>query len=169
MRFLVAVLLAVAVAVLPAQAAALQTPVTTGVVDLTGSESGLDGAAVVFEGEVVSELLAGGPGHGWLNVLDGGMALGVWLPNEMAREVRAFGDWKSSGDVVRVTGTFNQVCAEHGGDMDVHATALVVLDRGEERTRPVSYWKLAIVGAGALVALFGYRRLRRAEQEGLDA
>jgi hypothetical protein len=126
--------------------------------ELTSMKSGLDGAAVRFSGEVVSEALAGGDGHVWVNVLSEGVAVGVWLPRAGAVDLEAFGTWHRTGEIVEVVGTFNEACDEHGGDLDVHADGLVVTAGSQTRQHPISYWKI-IGGVSGLVV--GYAVLRR--------
>ncbi len=130
------------------------------VVELTTLEVA-DGTRVTFTGEVVSEALRDGEDRVWLNVLDGGVAIGVNMPAEMAEKVSVFGDHRNDGDVVRVTGVYNEACRTHGGDMDVHAETVDVLEQGGERTLEPQAWK-GVVGLLGLVAAFiGSRRLRR--------
>ena len=45
------------------------------------------------------------------------------------RRSRILGDYKHEGDIVGVAGAFNAACAQHGGDMDIHATSLSVVTR----------------------------------------
>ncbi|MDI6900805.1 MAG: hypothetical protein QMC79_03825 [Anaerosomatales bacterium] len=130
------------------------------VIELTTLEVA-DGTQVTFSGEVVSEALRDGEDRVWLNVLDEGVAIGVNMPAEMAEKVSVFGDHRNDGDVVRVTGVYNEACRTHGGDMDVHAETVDVLEQGGERTLEPQAWK-GVVGLLGLVAAFiGSRRLRR--------
>lgn len=133
--------------------------------ELVSMTSGLDGRLVTFEGEVVSEALAGGRGNVWLNVLSGGVAVGVWMPETMADQVREFGRWSHNGDMVRVTGVFNEACDLHGGDLDIHADSMVVVTAGEVRSHPVRYWKLAPGLAGLVLAYATLRRAWRREEQ----
>jgi len=138
-------------------------------VDVTGADlvsmtSGLDGQTVTFEGEVVSEALAGGRGHVWLNVLSDGVAIGVWMPESMAGQVGEFGRWSHNGDIVRVTGVLNEACGTHGGDLDVHAEELTVRTPGASRSHSVEYWKLAPGIVGLLLAYAIVRRAWRREE-----
>lgn len=137
---------------LPAYAYAVAPPVSAGT-ELVTARGELDGTEVAFEGEVVSEPLAAGQGHVWLNVLSGGVAIGAWMPEAMAESADSFGTWSHDGDIVRITGVLNEACDDHGGDLDVHATSLTILDEGEPREHPVEYWKL-IGGIAALVAAY---------------
>lgn len=104
-----------------------------------------EGRVVALTGETIGERMRRGD-MAWLHINDdtyaqrnieegaelGGYNSGhaVWLPATLAAEVTHFGDYKHKGDTVRVEGTFNRACALHGGDMDIHATALEVLERG---------------------------------------
>ena len=157
-------LLALALLVTPTPLAALEAPAPTDGAEITSMQSGLDEAMVSFEGEVVSELLSGDDEHVWVNVLSGGTAIGVWAPRDLADDIVIFGDWKHDGDRVRVTGVLNEGCDQHGGDLDVHASSIELLERGMERERPYELWKLGIGAAGLFVAYIGWRRMRRAEE-----
>jgi hypothetical protein len=152
-------------------AAAVSTPAfgLDGVYDTTGPEmasmrSGLDGERVRFEGEVVSEVLAGGDGHAWVNVLSDGTAIGVWTPMELAAQIRRFGTWSRTGDVVRVVGVLNEGCDLHGGDLDVHAESLEIVSRGGETERPIGTWKIGVGLLALAIALLGWWRMRRVEE-----
>jgi hypothetical protein len=153
-----------ALAAMPARGLAIEPGARTDGAELAGSESGLDGQTVRLEGEVVSETLAGGKGHVWVNVLSGGVAIGVWAPEALVDELEVLGDWGHTGDTVSVTGVFNQACDTHGGDLDVHATSVALLTRGTEREHPVAYWKLAVGIGGLAVAMAGLRRMRRLDE-----
>lgn len=146
---------------------------SAGVIDATGPElvsSGgtLDGAMVRFTGEVISEPLAGGEDHVWVNVLSDGTAIGVWMPRGLASDIEVFGRYSHTGDVVRVTGVLNETCEAHGGDLDVHAQEIEIIKRGERREHPVGWWKLGAGLAGLLAAYAGWRRMRRLEEGGMS-
>jgi hypothetical protein len=162
MRRLAAVMIAVvALVFMPATGFALQPVTDTSGAEMASMRSGLDAQRVRFEGEVISEALAGGVGHVWVNVLSNDVAIGVWMPVEFADELEVFGRFSHTGDRVRITGTFNEGCDTHGGDLDVHATSLELLERGEPREHPAAPWKL-FVGLGGLgVAYVGWRRMKR--------
>lgn len=152
------------VCALPSRALASAAPTGLTGGDLVTAESGLDGIEVTFEGEVVSEALAGGNGHAWLNVLSGGVAIGAWMPDAMAESIEAFGTYSRDGDYVRVTGVLNEACDMHGGDLDVHATEVVVLGPGAPRQHPVQYWKLLAGIAGLAGSYAIVRRAWRREE-----
>lgn len=130
--------------------------------DLVSMESGMDGQTVRIEGEVISEALAGGNGHVWVNVLSEGVAVGVWMSREDAEAIDDFGTYRHSGDVIEVTGVFHEACDQHGGDLDIHVEKLNVIRQGEPIERPVSYWKIGLGVAG----LVGARIILRRRREG---
>ena len=85
------------------------------------------------------------------------------------RAIEVWGDYDHTGDSVLVTGVFHVACDEHGGDMDIHATSLEVIEPGATRQHPLEWYK-GVVGLGALaVAAVAVRRSRRirAEREGM--
>jgi hypothetical protein len=163
-RIAVTGLLARTLVAVPARGLAIEPVVDTTVAEIISMRSGLDGEAVAFEGEVISEILTGGDGHAWVNVLSEGAAIGVWMPVELAAHIEYFGRYSHTGDIVRVTGTLNEGCDDHGGDLDIHGTGLEVLARGERREQPQDWWKLGVGLAGLAVAYAGWRRMRRIEE-----
>ncbi len=135
-----------------------------------------DGTTVEFTGEAIGESMVRGD-YAWLHLNDdayylknveegaklGGYNTGmpVWLPATETRAITYFGDYKHEGDVVAVTGIFNAACPQHGGDMDIHATSLVVVSVGHPAADPVTLGKVAWAVALALVALLLYFAQRR--------
>jgi hypothetical protein len=109
-----------------------------------------DGREVEFEGEAIGDAMARGD-HVWVNVSDGSnSALGVWATESVWPALRFYGSAEARGDVVRVRGIFSRACAEHGGDMDIHATSVVVLTPGAPTSHPVSMRR--VVAAAVLLA-----------------
>jgi hypothetical protein len=137
--------------------------------DLVERSEEHDGTIVEFTGEAIGESMVRGE-YAWLHLNDdayylknveegaelGGYNTGmpVWLPASEARAITYFGDYKHEGDVVTVSGTFNAACAEHGGDMDIHAVTLAVLRTGHTVADPVRPAKVAwALGLGLIAAL----------------
>jgi len=161
MRRVMCAAIALALCVSPLRAFA----VTTG--ELVAFTAGQDGSRVTIEGEAVGEAIRAQPGHRWINVLEGGTAVGVVVTEAMASRVERYGDHAAIGDRVRVTGVFHLACDEHGGDLDVHAEAFEVLEAGHPRSTPVALWKLSVIGAcaPAIAVLFRVYRRRRSVVE----
>lgn len=136
-----------------------------------------DGTDVTFIGEVIGEAMQRGT-MAWLHVNDdpyyvknveegaqlGGYNSGmaIWASADLAGQITHFGDYKHEGDIVEVTGVFNAACAEHGGDMDIHATTLEVLEVGHEVVDPIHMPKVLWAIGLSLVAalLFGLTKLQ---------
>lgn len=124
----------------------------------------LDGSVIELQGEAIGESLRAHGGGRWINLLGDGTAIGVWMTEERASTVRLFGDHLTNGDVVRVTGVVNISCEQHGGEFDVHASSVDVLERGGPRDNPVQPWK-GVVGLGGLLLAFGLWRAHRARRD----
>lgn len=110
-----------------------------------------DGREIVFSGEVIGDILDSG-GHVWLNVSDGDNAIGVWTSRDLAREVEMVGRYAQHGDTVRVTGVFHRACPEHGGDFDIHAQRIALIERGYPVMHPVQRWKVILAVALSILA-----------------
>jgi hypothetical protein len=97
-----------------------------------------DGREVIFEGEVIGEVMKRKDGI-WVNVNDGENSIGVWMPTELANIIEHQGSYKVRGDILQVKGKFNQACPMHGGDLDIHAMAVQKIRSGwqmQERIIP---------------------------------
>ncbi|MDI6713224.1 MAG: hypothetical protein QMD96_08305 [Anaerosomatales bacterium] len=170
MRRAVSGLLAIAVSLaglLPAAAAA-QEALPVSVADVVARAAEIDGRAVVFEGEAIGEALRADEESVWVNVLAGGTAIGVWMPREMARPIERWGGYRQTGDTVRVTGVVNLACDEHGGDLDVHATSLEVVERGVERAETVRLRDGLVGAAGFALAAAAFLAARRRSLRGSE-
>lgn len=150
--------------------------------DLVEQPKEFDGQDVTFAGEAIGEAMVRGD-MAWLHINDdayylqnveegaqlGGYNTGmaIWLPADLAGQIAYFGDYEHEGDIVEVDGVFNAACAEHGGDMDIHASALSVVDQGHEVVDEVKPQKVvwAVVLAALALALYLAERfwLRGAE------
>jgi len=97
--------------------------------DLIDYAKDYDGTSVVYIGEVVGDILSRGD-HAWLAVSDGSNTISVYVSAEQAREISTVGGYGKRGDTIRVEGVFHRACAEHGGDMDIHAESLRILSVG---------------------------------------
>lgn len=155
-------------------------------VELVEQPKRYDGTVVSFQGEAIGEAMVRGS-HAWIHLNDdaymrknleegtapGGYNTGmpIYLPTPLAEKIRTFGDYKHEGDIVGIQGEFNAACAQHGGDVDIHAATLKVLVSGHPAEDPVEPWKpwVAIVltsGAGGLWYLD--RSMIHRERRGLE-
>lgn len=137
--------------------------------DLVGEMGRYDGREVTITGEAVGDIMMRGE-YGWVTVNDdeyakvsieeGGefagysnLGISVWAPRDELERIGALGGYKNKGDRVRVTGTFHRACPEHGGDTDIHASRLEILERGHAIPHPLAWWKLALALALAAITL----------------
>jgi len=121
----------------------------------------LDGTEVTVEGEVLGEALERGE-FAWLNISDGTNAIGIWVSAADAQRVSVYGDYKHIGDTVKITGIFHRACTEHGGDIDIHCTALEIVNMGHAVREEAAQGKIAVAAvllAAALAAALVYRRV----------
>jgi hypothetical protein len=128
--------------------------------DLVEKAKALDGTMVVFEGEAIGEPMRRGD-HAWINASDGNYGIGIWLPASEIAKVGRFGSYAGKGDRIRVEGVFHRACPEHGGDLDIHADSLEVVERGSAAERRPGdseiAWAAALLASG-LVLLALWRR-----------
>jgi hypothetical protein len=121
----------------------------------------MDGARVEIIGEAIGEDLHADADHRWVNLLGGGTAVGVWLTNTDASRIGRFGDYRATGETLKVTGIVNVACDAHGGEFDVHAEKVERIAPGVPTPHPVEPWKGFVALAGLALAGFEMRLFRR--------
>lgn len=134
---------------------------TLTIAQLIEEASSVDETTVILEGEAILEPLERGE-YVWININDGSGALGLWLSADLADRVSHYGNYDTRGDILRIEGTFNRACEEHGGDMDVHVRALTVIETGHPIDHPVDVWRFTIaviLGLSALATIVFHRPL----------
>jgi hypothetical protein len=131
--------------------------------DLIAKAKDMDGKQVTYSGEVIGDVMKRGD-FAWANINDGANAIGVWLTREMAVQVQMTGDFKHSGDLVEVTGKFNRVCVEHGGDMDIHGQALSLKRPGMSTPHGCDKnkkdWAIRLLGALIIIWILSLLKIR---------
>ena len=115
--------------------------------DLIEHAKDYDNQAVVYEGEVIGDILRRGD-HAWFAVFDGSNSVGIYVTAQQAQQITVAGGYGKHGDTVRIEGVFHRACAEHGGDFDIHADTMKVLSPGSAVRMPVS--RLIVILAAAL-------------------
>jgi len=129
--------------------------------ELINESLSLDHQTVTIEAEVIGEVLERGD-MAWINVNDGTNAIGVYLTLEQTASLQYFGDYNHTGDTVLITGVFERSCIEHGGEMDIHATEIVITKIGETRIHVISPMKFVLflmLFSSALMLLYFKRNL----------
>ncbi|MEA4913793.1 MAG: hypothetical protein VB061_04380 [Christensenella sp.] len=139
--------LIIALLLLLVPAATLAEGTAVSSTDLIDRAKDYDNQTVVYEGEVLGDILYRGE-HAWLAVYDGSNTIGVYITAEQANGISVVGGYGKHGDTIRIEGVFHRACAEHGGDLDIHADTLKVLSVGSSVEMPVS--RLVMILALAL-------------------
>lgn len=111
--------------------------------DLVDNASRFDGQVIEYRGEVIGDVMNRGD-HAWVNVNDGGKAIGIWTTKKLAGQINTRGDYNNIGDTVRVIGIFHRACSQHGGDLDIHANTFDVVSYGYPRVHTPNRNKLWI-------------------------
>ena len=139
-------------------------PIAVTSTDLIEQAAALDQQSVTFSGEVIGDIMRRGD-YGWINVSDGSNAIGIWV--KMTDQVAALtpGRYGEIGDEVSVTGVYHRACREHGGDLDIHAETLTLVQKGHAVTQPVIGWQLwlmcLLIPADAYLLYTLWRRRQR--------
>jgi hypothetical protein len=135
--------------------------------DLVEESLEYDGQTVSVQGEAIGEVLERGE-YAWVNINDGGNAIGIWMSLEDARKIEFFGDYRNSGDILLVTGVFSRNCVGHGGEVDIHCDKLEIISAGHHVVETVAPAKILIAlvlftfAALAVIIAFVLRRGRTA-------
>ncbi|MBP1742774.1 MAG: hypothetical protein H6Q48_5067 [Deltaproteobacteria bacterium] len=101
----------------------------------------------------------------WKNIEEGAQLGGynsghaVWVSVDLAMKIRYFGDFKHEGDVVKIVGTYNAACPQHGGDMDIHASTLDIVRVGHP-VHDAFNTARTMVALFLLVVAFALHRIR---------
>ena len=119
-----------------------------------------DNKTIEYQGEAVGDVMIRGD-FAWINVLQGGKAIGIWLKTVDAKRIGITGDYFHVGDIIKVSGTFHRSCREHGGDLDIHAKRIEIVTPGHEIKHPIDTKKLVVI-ALLLLAAFGFLLIYRA-------
>lgn len=132
--------------------------------ELVNDKGVWDGKVVTVSGECIGDRMERGA-YAWVNILDQGVAVGVWGEKELMRQITALGDYGEVGDWVQVKGEFRLSCPEHGGDTDIHALELQVLKPGYKVEHPLQLERvvlaLILLAAATTLGIIVFRRTRR--------
>jgi hypothetical protein len=127
--------------------------------DLIENGKILDGSEVTIVGEAVGEPMKRGE-YAWVNISDGSNAIGIWLKFSDVQKISFYGNNKSKGDTVKISGEFHRACVEHGGDMDIHSLSIEISDKGYSINEIVNMSKVKLSLILSLVtAILAYYNL----------
>ena len=97
--------------------------------DLIEKAKEYDGQTVTYKGEIIGDIMNRGE-YAWINISDGSNAIGIYVLSSSLDGITMAGNYGSKGDVVTVTGVYHRACADHGGDLDIHASTIALLEKG---------------------------------------
>jgi len=126
----------------------------------------LNGQEVSYQGEVIGDIMPR-HGHYWINVLNNGTAVGIWITAEQRAVIGLAGRYGIQGDEVKIIGQFNRACSEHGGDLDIHAHPIEIVSKGYYIPQKLNITRLIIaagffiLAAGCLIILMKRRFLQK--------
>lgn len=120
--------------------------------DLVEDAQFYDGAKIEYEGEVIGDIMVRGD-FVWINVNDGNRAIGVWAKQDLAKKIKIKGDYNYVGDKIKVKGTFNRACTQHGGDLDIHAEKISVIEKGHKIEHPLDPKKVIVTVVLLLIVI----------------
>ena len=134
--------------------------------DLIENAKEYDGKEVVLEGEVIGDILDRGEDV-WVNISDGNnSAIGIYMSKELSAVITTTGNYKTSGDRIRIAGIFQRACKDHGGDLDVHGSSVELVSKGKANDISYpSYYPYIAVGLITLTTVLCYitfKRLKKA-------
>jgi len=130
--------------------------------ELINNAKGYDGQLVVYQGEAIGDVMRRG-NFAWINVNDGRNAIGIWVEFAQTKDIIYTGNYKARGDVVETSGIFHRACPEHGGDLDIHAQELRIVEPGAHRPERISAGKrnAALLSMGVLGIVWILSLLKR--------
>lgn len=136
--------------------------------DLIEKAKELDGQEVTVTGEALGDVMIRGD-DGWINIGDGTNVIGIRAPAALLRQIGHAGRYQWKGDTIRVTGTFFRMDPQSGGDLDIHARTLEIIEPGAPVSHSVrpsrAVWAAIMSLAGALTGGVLWRRNESARSE----
>jgi len=103
------------------------------VIDLINKGRTYNGKTISIEGEAIGHLMKRGD-FAWLNIDDKTASIGIWADLSLTTDIKYLGRHVVRGDRVRIDGVFHAHCPMHGGDTDIHADSIAVVERGFTKT-----------------------------------
>lgn len=125
-----------------------------GSADLIDNAALYDGKTVSYEGEVVGDILYRGD-YAWLGISDGENTVSVYLPADEAKKIAYVGGYRIVGDTVQINGVFHRACTEHGGDLDIHANTVQIVQSGHTVEDDPTFGLTAAAGVFFTFAVVG--------------
>ena len=138
--------------------------------ELAENAAANDKQTVQVTGEVVGDKIndATNPAYCWitLTVIDekDSDSISVYMTVEDAdAQIDTYGRYNQTGTTLQVQGEFHQVCDEHDGALDLHATSVSMTQKGKTESSkidPMAFFPgiMLVLLAGVLTGIFQYIR-----------
>ncbi len=143
----------------------------TSIADLSTADTYYDRQTVQVTGEVIGDKIEAGADdrHCWITISSTGGAstASVYMTEEAAAKIDAFGKYNVKGTTLQVRGTFHLACAEHDGATDIHAQVVTVTERGKASPDALDAWTFipgavaVVVGLALMVVFYVLRERQR--------
>lgn len=153
-------------AVLPLQLPDSSFIYDTSIQELSNADPYLDNQTVQVTGEAIGDSirasLFGRARWVTLSPVGSSATVSVFMSEESAAKIDAFGRYGVRGTILRVRGTFYLVCPEHDGATDLHAEEVTVVKPGESVHESFN-WRafvpgIVLLGIG-LIMVFVFSRI----------
>ena len=109
----------------------------TEIPDLLSASYRLDQKNIRFTGKAVGQPIYADEGHVWVNIKAQRRCIGVYMSNELAKQISYFTNYNNVGDTIVLEGVFNRACIDHSNELEVHATNLRIEYAGSSVSHPI--------------------------------
>jgi len=125
-----------------------------------------DQRSINLTGEVIGQVLFSGD-QACIHLLDHeGNLIGVWMDRKLQEKISCYGKHGIKGDTVKVEGIFHEICTQHSGDTDHHATKISIVEAGSILPPAKVVWTRLWVSLLILVILsFMYLRFKQRKSQ----
>lgn len=141
----------------------------TSIAELANADAYHQNQTVQIVGEVVGDSIRGDAfeDHCWITLASNDSAsndsVAVYMTEENAEKIDAFGKYGKTGTILQVRGVFHLTCPTHEGVTDLHAEYVSIAEKGKQQEDVFDGYALAqsgVVVAVGLIFMFVYYRMR---------
>ena len=99
--------------------------------ELLNATQRMDKTQVQISGEAIGRAIQADDEHKWVNILQDGKEIGVYMAADEADKIQVWGTYGKRGDTVTVQGTFNLSCENHSGELEMRADNVQISPGGD--------------------------------------
>ncbi len=123
------------------------------IMDLIEGSIRYDKTEIVIEGEVIGDIMIRGD-IGWINIVDNAGSIGVWGSSGTIKKIGQTGRYRQKGDMVRIKGVFYRADPNQGGELDIYAESIEIIEPGYFISESIAKGKLDRLGVTGLMSIF---------------